>query len=203
MVMYDLVLVVADKNMDFTLRGILDRPRSLGIRAITYKTVVHPGHDGGVRTSGPDLLASLRSAVGHGIVMLDLEGAGAAGDAPSVEAELDWRLRPTWGNRARSVVIEPELDAWIWGSDNAIRQALDCSIADIRGWLRDSDFRFRPSRKPERPTEAFEHLMRELKEQRASAIYRKITSKISLERCSDSAFVRFKTMLQRWFPEDG
>lgn len=197
--MLDLGLVVADKNMDFTLRGILARPEALGIRKIAYQIVVHPGHDGGVRTAGPETLATLQGKTNHGIVMLDLEGSGAEGDDYSVEAELDERLRAKWGHRAKAIVIKPELDAWVWGSDNAIRQVLDCSIIDIRGWLQSQGFEFSSDRKPARPKEAFQYLMDELKEPRSSANYKSITSKISLERCTDPAFLRFRTTLQSWF----
>ena len=198
--MLDLGIVVADKNMDFTVRGILSQPRKLGIRPITTpRALVHPGHDGGVRTDGPELLASLRGKVNHGLVMIDLEGSGADGDASSVEAELDHRLRATWGDKARAIVIDPELDAWMWGSDNAIRQVFDCPIGDIRGWLIGLGYKFLPNRKPVRPKEAFQRLMNELKEQRSSANYEKIAAQVSLRRCEDPAFLRFKTTLLRWF----
>jgi len=75
--MLDLGLVVADKNMDFALRGILGRPPSLGIRPISYRTVLLPGRDGGVRTIGPEALARLRGEISHGIIMLDREGSSA------------------------------------------------------------------------------------------------------------------------------
>ena len=197
--MEDLGLIVADKNMEFTLKGIFSRPESLGIRSITFQINVHYGHDGGVRTNGPETLALLRSKFSHGIVMLDLEGSGADGDAASVERDLNDRLKTTWGDRAKAIVIEPELDAWIWGSDNAIRQALGCSIADIRPRLREAGFEFQPNSKPTRPKEAFELLMRELREPRSSSHYEKITSSISLARCVDPAFIRLRESLQHWF----
>ena len=103
--MLDLGLVVADKNMEFTVRGIFARPQALGIRKIDYRIVVHPWHDGGVRTDGPETLATLQGQVSHGIVMLDFEGSGADGDALSVEAELDDRLQMIWGDRAKAIVI--------------------------------------------------------------------------------------------------
>jgi hypothetical protein len=72
--MKDLALLVADKNMDFAVRGILNRPRALGIRSVTYETRQHVNRDGGVRTSGPETLALLRQQFLHGIAMLDWEG---------------------------------------------------------------------------------------------------------------------------------
>ena len=119
--MKDLVLLVADKNMDFALRGILARHKSLGIHVIAYEIEQHPGRDGGVRTTGPETLALLRDQFHHGLLLLDLEGSGAdEADALSLEQGLNARLARTWGDRAKAIVIEPELDAWAWGSDNVM-----------------------------------------------------------------------------------
>ncbi len=63
--MKDLILVVADKNMHFALRGALNRPEALGIRPITVEFLVHPGRDGGVRKGGAELLALKRSAASY------------------------------------------------------------------------------------------------------------------------------------------
>ena len=135
--MKDLALLVADKNMDFALRGILQRHESLGIRAVTYETQLHPGRDGGVRTSGPEILSLLRKQFSYGIIMLDWEGSGSDEDrASTLVNELDERLGQVWGDRAKAIVIEPELDAWVWGSDNVMAEVLGWSEdLPIREWL--------------------------------------------------------------------
>ena len=43
----DLIILVADKNMEFAVRGILTRLEALGIRDITYDLYVHPERDPG------------------------------------------------------------------------------------------------------------------------------------------------------------
>src|ERR1035438_7452055 len=97
--MKDLALLVADKNMDFAMRGILSRPKALGIRSVSYEIRQHGGRDGGVRTTGPETLARLRREFSYGIVMLDWEGSGTrANSAIALERELDLRLSPVWGN---------------------------------------------------------------------------------------------------------
>ena len=55
--MKDLALVVADKNMDFAMRGILARNDRLGIRSVSFEIKPHIGRDGGVRTTGPETLS--------------------------------------------------------------------------------------------------------------------------------------------------
>jgi len=38
----DLVVLVADKNIEFAVKGLLSRPRALGVRPITSDFFVHP-----------------------------------------------------------------------------------------------------------------------------------------------------------------
>lgn len=199
--MHDLVILVADKPMQFSLRGALDRPKSLGIRPIRADYVVHANRDGGVRKTGPDLLALKHSAAKHALMILDYEGCGANQPAAELEAELDQRLSQRWGVKAKAVVIEPELDVWMWGSDNALRSVLDWDKpASIREWLRNADWRFAHDDKPERPKEALEKVLRELRQPQSAALYEAIAKQISLARCQDKAFLRLKHQLQEWFP---
>jgi hypothetical protein len=200
--MKDLAVLVADKNMDFALRGILARPKSLSIRRLSYETKTHAGRDGGVRTSGPETLALLKSQFRNGLLLLDWEGSGAeVGSSIELENELDGRLADLWGNRAKAIVIDPELDSWVWGSDNAMSEVLGWrENQPIRAWLADHDFEFDPNQKPLRPKEALERVMVYISEPRSSILYEKLTSKISLARCVDPAFNRLKAKLQAWFP---
>ena len=198
--MTDLGLILADKNMEYAVRGICSRSESLAIRTITIQTKVLPGRDGGTRTTGPDLLRLWHGQILHGIVMLDWDGSGASqNSAIELETDLDTRIAPTWGDRAKAIVIDPELDGWMWGSDNVLKQVLDCDFP-IREWLRERNFEFAENGKPILPKNAMDALMTELRRPRSSATYKKIADRISLNKCVDPAFVRFRATLQRWFP---
>jgi hypothetical protein len=200
--MQDLILLVADKNMHFTLRGALSRPERLGIRSITYDVIEHSGRDGGVRKSGPALLALEKVQFEHALLVMDFEGSGSKVESAfALEAELDEQLRRAWGENAKAIVIEPELDIWIWGSDNAIGNVIGrLKDVGLRDWLRQKGFAFTDGDKPERPKEAIELLLRELRCPRSSAIYEKIAKAISLQSCKDPAFLRLRDTLRRWFP---
>jgi hypothetical protein len=200
--MKDLALLVADKNMDFAMRGILNRHKALGTRSVSYEIRQHVNRDGGVRTTGPETLALLRQQFRHGIVMLDWEGSGSkAKSAIALEQELDARLERTWGDRTKAIVIEPELDVWIWGSDNALAKILEWSEDQgIREWLTGRGYVFDGSQKPMRPKEALDELMVWLNHPRSSVLYERITGKISLAQCVDPAFRRLRSILQSWFP---
>jgi hypothetical protein len=201
--MVDLAVLVADKNMEFALKGILDRPEALGIRRIRYEIRQHSGRDGGVRSTGPETLALLRSESRYGLLVLDWEGSGCERNQSAVEleAELDQRLGVCWGTRtAKAIVIEPELDVWMWGSNNLLADVLGWSeTRSIREWLITKDYQFSPSGKPLRPKEALEDVLRHLRRPRSAAVYRTIAAKISLQKCTDLAFGRLKTQLQGWF----
>src|SRR6266853_5633866 len=101
--MKDLVLLVADKNAQFALKGALGRPEALGIRPIGFEFLVHPGRDGGTRKSGPDVLALERRQFQHGLLVLDFEGSGTdLPNAKALEAQLDGRLSAYWKEAAKS-----------------------------------------------------------------------------------------------------
>lgn len=54
----DLVVLVADKNIEAVIVGLLGRPQSLGIRAISFDVFVHPRRDPGCLTGADDFLRS-------------------------------------------------------------------------------------------------------------------------------------------------
>lgn len=199
--MKDLVILVADKNMQFAMQGALSRPQALGVRALTYEFRSHMGRDGGVRTTGASVLSREKVRFRHALMLLDHEGCGQeSASVQHLEAELNHQLAVVWGEHAKAIVIEPEVDIWLWGADNALREALRWPQEGlIRDWLRQQGFEFSAEGKPLRPKEALEAMRRIHKQPRSSALYQKITEKISLQKCTDPAFLRLKAHLQTWF----
>lgn len=198
--MKDLSILVADKTMEFMLRGGLERPQALGIRPITVDFRQHPNRDGGSRTTGARILALDHARFQHALLVLDHEGSGAHESAVDLEQRLDGELASVWGNRAKAIVIDPELDAWAWGADNMLAAVLAWPRSEgIREWLEGEGFIIHPSGKPQRPKEALEALFAECRLPRSAANYRKIAQRISLVRCEDGAFHRLSETLQRWF----
>jgi len=201
--MKDLVILVPDKNTQFALKGALNRPEALGIRRITHEFRPHPGRDGGVRTTGVEVLARERARFSHALLLFDLEVSGAQEQqtAQDLEGELDAALDSHWDLHAKAIVIAPELDIWLWGADTTLREILKWpEAATIRNWLQGRGFAFDTNAKPIRPKEALEALVPIHRQPRSSALYEKITSRISLQRCVDPAFLRLRDTLQRWFP---
>lgn len=199
----DLFVLVADKNIQFALEGALARHHSLGIRPIQPHIRVHAGRDGGSRTSGPDILALERDRYDATLLVFDFEGAGSsADDSLELEAQMDAELHNKVGATSKAIVIEPESDIWVWGSDNALAEVLEWPLdVGIREWLAERGFAFEANGKPIRPKEALEALIPIHRKPRSSALYKKITSRISLDRCTDPAYLRMRLALREWFPQ--
>lgn len=200
----DLFVLVADKNVHFALEGALARPEAIGIRPISRQIRVHSGRDGGCRTTGVDILALERRLHDAFLLVFDFEGCGGDCEAVELEAQLDAQLQERVGLKSKAIVIEPEADIWVWGSDNVLSEIFEWPL-DVgpRDWLVGNGFVFSPDGKPLRPKEALEALLTVHRKPRSSALYKRITSRISLARCTDPAYRRTRDALLGWFPTLG
>ncbi|NKB72639.1 MAG: hypothetical protein GKR89_36680 [Candidatus Latescibacteria bacterium] len=182
----------------------MERPQSLGIKAISFDFRQHPYRDGGARSSGAQMLALEKNRFAHALLVLDHEGSGSSQSPEDLEASLDAQLSKDWDERAKSIVIAPELEAWMWGSDNVLAQVLRWPRREpIRQWLTSQGFAQQPDGKPARPKEALEAIFPICRLPRSASNYKKIADRISLQRCTDPAFQRLKSQLQHWFPPQG
>ncbi len=98
--------------------------------------------------------------------------AGQTGSEGELEASLDARLAQEWGTRSKAIVISPEVDLWIWGSDNALETQMAWSDPiHLRPWLLENGFNFNGDGKPDRPKEALGRALRLARLPRSSALY--------------------------------
>lgn len=196
----DLIVLAADKNAEFALRSALARHASLGIRPIEFEVRVDPGRDGGARTRGPEILNVERRRFTHALLVFDYEGSGSDSSPSTLETALDGRLSVAWNADAKAIVIEPEVDVWMWGADSHIRHVAGWDFGETaREWLESRGFAFTQADKPSRPKEALEEVFRRTGTPRSSAHYGDIASRLSLQRCVDPAFVRLRQSLVQWF----
>ncbi len=201
----DLVVLTADKNAQFALRGILSRGKALRIRSIAADFHVHPGRDPGVLRNAQEFLRAFVRSHRHALVVLDREGCGQEDAARNeIETTIEQALRTTgWGERGRAIVIDPELDIWVWSDSPHVAGELGWleSGPALLTWLREQGFGF-AGRKPDRPKEALETVLRKVRRPRSSAIYKALADKVGLSRCTDQAFEKLRTTLQVWFSEE-
>jgi hypothetical protein len=70
--MTDLVVLVADKDMEQVVATLLGRrARALGIREIGCDVFVHPRRDPGCRTEAVGFLRTFRASHDHALVLFD------------------------------------------------------------------------------------------------------------------------------------
>lgn len=201
---HDLVVLVADKNMEFAVKGILTRVEALGIREVTATFHVHPENDPGCLLRGHLFLKLFVHQAAHALVLLDREGSGQDSNTREIlESGIEGRLSTSgWDDRAAAIVIDPELERWAWSDSPHVDSVLgwDGRNPCLRSWLKEKAFLKEGQIKPIRPKEALEQALRSVKKPRSSSLYQQIAQKVSLQRCVDPSFIKLKTILQGWFP---
>jgi hypothetical protein len=92
--MKDLVCLVADKDIEATMNGILTRHQALGICPIEFEVLVHPQRDPGCFHRPEPLLESYRAWARYALIVFDQAWTGApAGGGIETERLLEKRLR--------------------------------------------------------------------------------------------------------------
>jgi hypothetical protein len=199
--MRDLVALVADKNMEAALRALLRRHRALGTCPIQADMYVQPDRDPGCRLRSHDFLRPQISSFRHALVFLDRLGCGSDDDANVLEIQIERRLNSSgWRDRARAVVIDPELEAWGWSDSPHVYEVLGWSgrLPDLRVWLSQAGYAT-AGVKPTDPKAAMEAALQEVGKPRSSAIYAQLADRVGFERCRDPAFARLREIIQQWF----
>jgi hypothetical protein len=201
--MKDLVCLVADKSIEAAVDGMLQRPEALGIRSLSYETVVHPRRDPGCFHDAPELLSGYVDRASHALVVLDRAWDGAPdGSAKELELRLERALAGMGhGDWARAVVIDPELENWVFVDSPHVPAELwwQGSMATMRDALEAEGLWAAGSPKPTDPKSAVKWVLFRARRPLSSSIYRALASKVSLAKCVDRSFLRLKGLLRDWF----
>ena len=138
--------------------------------------------------------------------MFDLHGCGHENlSREAIESDLEARLAASgWGNRVATVVLNPELEVWVWSDSPRVAEALGWSGQNIemRAYLSGKSFLFDQEGKPANPKGAVEEALKKVKKTRSASIYLELGKNVGHRRCTDPAFLKFKSTLQSWFPAD-
>ncbi len=199
----DLVVLVADKNTKSAIGALLRNPKRLRIRDITSEVFVHPGHDPGCREKCHDFLRAQTSRFRHALVIFDRHGCGRDAPAEAIESDSEQRLAASgWEDRARAVVIDPELEVWVWSDSPHVEDVLGWQGRSpaLRDWLVSEGRAASVSAKPRDPKAAIEDALRIANVPRSSAVYASLASRVSFNRCKDRAFLKFCNTVRAWFP---
>lgn len=200
-----LVVLVADKQMEFAIRGLLSRHHALAIREIEATVYRHPNSDPGCRKEAHNFLRPFHSDFHHALVLFDRHGCGRS-EAPvkELQREVEEQLQRTgWDDRARCVVLDPELEVWVWSDSPEVNSCLGWQDRDVpvQEWLKEQGL-WDPvdAPKPAAPKDALEVALREVGIPRSAAVFEKLARRVSVNRCTDESFGRLRTILQEWFP---
>jgi hypothetical protein len=208
----DCVFLLADKNIRASFEGFFSRHgfhNSLGCDQInidpSQDLIVAAGdNDPGIYTRAHELLRPFLTTHRRAVVVLDAEWEGSPG-AVSIRSHIESMLQVNgWeADRCVVIVIDPELENWIW--QRSIHVARQIGFDSTDEMYTDTDLRLAwpdEQYKPTNPKEALEAILRKKRIPRSSAIYRNITAQVSVSDCRDNAFIQLIEKLREWFPLD-
>jgi hypothetical protein len=200
--MKDLVVLCADKKIEASIAGLLHRPEALGIGRVEFEIKVHPQRDPGCFHQAAPFLRTLRPSFMHALVIFDRAWEGAQPqEAREMTSMVQQALEPDWGDSAGVVVIDPELEVWVWSDSPHVEDVLGWRGRGpaLRAWLATNGLWGGDGPKPEDPKLAVERVVREARVRWTAAACRKLAETVSVDRCSDESFRRLRNLLSRWF----
>ena len=210
--MRPLLFLVADKNMEYAIRGLFERDafhEVIRCAPFDFDTEPHRDikvasgqNDPGLFTRANELLRPFKDQYRHAVVMVDAQWDGSPG-VEVIQNRLEQHLEDAGWSRADSLglVLVPEVDVWLWSDSPHSAEALGWpSWKELRSALEAQRWLKQDAKKPEQPKEAAEWALRQKRKPRSSAIYRKVAARVSVKRCEDAALRLLLETLRRWFP---
>lgn len=206
--MKDLFVLVADADIASTMNGLLTRQQlSLGIRSIEFTIERHLRRDPGCRQQAATFASGYADDHEYALVLFDKNGSGDEGtDRQLIQNEVENDLyQAGWQNRSKAIVIEPELEVWVWAGSPHVGMVLGWNegTSALREWLCEHGLWPDGEAKPPDPKLALKRAMKEKHCSPKAATFKELAKMVSLKRCEDPAFQEVRETLQGWFPASG
>lgn len=203
--MRDLFVLTADRDMLEVMMGLLQRTQPLGIGQIECAFDRHRLRDPGCRVDASRRLRPYINEYRYALVVFDKHGCGrddASRRDIQLEVERDLS-RNGWEGRAKAIVIDPELEAWVWNKSNLVPRILGWTegYGALRSWLDSRDLWPENAVKPPDPKRAMRGALREKSRSVSSSVFGQLAKSVSLQSCKCPAFKELKKTLQNWFPK--
>ena len=202
-----LIALVADRDMEETLVRLFGRGRSFAIRGFAFEIRRHPDRDAGCRADAVNYLRQFLRTFDHALVVFDRDGCGSDATREEIEEAVEAELyRNGWRDRSKVIVIDPQLEGWIWSGSSVVSRALGwgSDYDQLRSWLAEKGLWNAGLPKPDDPKaamdKALESASRESRRRRSARIFGEIAARASLHGCTDPAFRKLTATLQDWFP---
>lgn len=202
--MRDLVLLVADQEIENVLSGLLARlPGILNIPQIDFKIIRYTDHDSGCAKTSDEWLRPYCNQFEQALVVFDRDGCGMETlTREAIESKVASDLQKngwTQGTIA-AIVIDPEIENWIWIDTPKVADTLHWRDEQgLYDWLRKNAWLHENEHKPRRPKEALQAVLRRNKKPRSASIYSDIAKSVSFKNCKDPAFLKMMHYLKIWF----
>jgi hypothetical protein len=200
--MKDLIVLAADKSLQLVMQSLLGRFADLRVREISFDAVIHVRRDPGVCLDAHNFLRPLLRGYGNAVAICDWHGCGQeARSRQEIESRIEENLFANgWGDRAAAIVIDPEIENWIWGDWRATSRILNWrGDQDLRQWLIEKSLLGPSDAKPHDPKGAFKSALRCVDKRWSSAFHQQIATEARFEGCIDAAFLKLRSVLHGWF----
>lgn len=202
----DLVVLAADADAHRVLEAILKTPDRLGIRPVTFAIERHPGHDPGCWLGATEYLRPFLGRFRHTLVVFDRDGCGSTKTRRQLQNEINAALATNgWQDRARAIVIAPELEIWVWGSWTNLATVLGSTESVLRELLTRQGLPTSDLDKPTDPKTALSTVIGRRhqsgrRNRRSPRLFGQLAANAPLNGCRDPAFRELRRTLRTWFP---
>lgn len=198
----DLIVLAADADIEKVAEGLLDRSENLGIAQIDFDVFRHNNRDAGCRTQAANFLRQYIRDYHRSLVLFDRKCCSSSRSRVDIQKEVESDLRRNgWKNRSKAIVIDPELEAWVWGYQEALPALKwNGSYRSLKGWLSKRRLWPASAAKPPDPKKALKAVMKHTKRRRSPRIFEQIAREANFKHCQDAAFDELRSTLQLWFP---
>lgn len=202
----DLVVLAADSDAYRVLEAILQTPDRLGTRPIAFEIERHPRHDPGCRLGSTEYLRPFLGHFRHALVVFDRDGCGSTQTRRELQDEITANLAANgWQDRARAIVIAPELEIWAWGSWTNLATVLGSRESALREVVTRQGLSISDLDKPTNPKTALGAVIGNRsrsgrRRRRSPRLFGELAANAPLNGCRDPAFRELRRTLRTWFP---
>ena len=199
----DLFVLAADLELANALEGLLSRPTCLNIKEIYFDIERHPNRDSGCRIDAVEYLRPYMGRYRHALVAFDRWGCGSSLRREEIQHSVEEELRLNgWDHRAKAIVIDPELEVWIWSESAAVSRVLGWGVQyrELRRWLNSQGLWPADRSKPSAPKKAMGEAMKQSRSRRSARKFLELATTVDFSGCEDPAFNELRETLGVWFP---
>ncbi|PMH08663.1 methylation-associated defense system protein MAD4 [Vibrio lentus] len=214
--MRDIVFLVADGQMEQTVKGFFDNPayeRRLQCNRFEFNAqedlFTHPGNDPGVFNEAHQFLNLYSDSHRYAVIMLDFNFNDnlKVKDIDQFRQELSLRMQEAGWPKERFYImaINPELEVLMWQEDTrGLERILGYAGQEgsLRQWLADKGLWPTDVLKPPEPKKAIDFVRAQSWGPSITRpqIFKAVAKNVSFRRCQDDSFVGLWQQLQVWYP---